>query len=197
VKVELSRQTITARLAAHRPRDPAFAALSRAGVAAVLRFSPAPEVLLMERAARPGDRWSGHISFPGGRESPGDRDLLATAIRETREEVGLDLEQHGRVLGRLDGVRAVARGMPLSMVIVPHVFVCEACPGIRLELGDEAAGVFWLPLAEAASGRLDDTYRYKLGPASWNLPCWRYHGHTIWGLTYQMLSQLLAIATSP
>jgi 8-oxo-dGTP pyrophosphatase MutT (NUDIX family) len=189
--MKLKRDQIAAGLADHRPRDPAFAARSRAGVAAVLRFAPATEVLLMERAARPGDRWSGHISLPGGREASSDPDLLATAVRETREEVGLDLARHGDYLGRLDGIRAVARGQPLSMVIVPHVFACEDCP--ELVLGEEAVGTFWLPLAEAASGRLDDTYKYKLGPATWKLPCWRYQGHTVWGLTYQMLSQLLAV----
>ncbi len=191
LKVTLSRDHIAGKLAEHRPRDPLFAARSRASVAAVLRFSPEAEVLLMERAARPGDRWSGHISFPGGRESPEDPDLRATAIRETCEEVGLDLEAHGDYLGRLDGIRAIARGRPLSMVIVPHVFVCEDCPNLRL--GDEAETAFWLPLDAAASGRLDDVYDYRLGPASWKLPCWRYRGHVIWGLTHQMLTQLLAV----
>jgi 8-oxo-dGTP pyrophosphatase MutT (NUDIX family) len=192
--LRLERDQLAARLADFRPRDPSFVARSRAAVAAVLRFSPDIAVLLMERAARPGDRWSGHISLPGGREAPGDPDLRFTAMRETQEEVGLDLSRHGEYLGRLDGIRAVARGTPLSMVIVPHVFACDEGP--ELVLGDEAAGAFWLPLADAASGLLDATYRYKLGPASWKLPCWRYRGHSIWGLTYQMLTQLLAVAGS-
>lgn len=51
-----------------------------------------PEVLFIKRAARKGDRWTSHIAFPGGGRDPGDKDDLAASIRETREEVGMDLE---------------------------------------------------------------------------------------------------------
>ena len=50
-----------------------------------------PEVLFIKRAGRKGDRWSGHIAFPGGSRDPSDVDDRAVAIRETMEEVGLDL----------------------------------------------------------------------------------------------------------
>lgn len=184
--MEFSREHIAARLADHAPRDPALAPRVRAAVAAILRFEGGPRALLMQRASRAGDQWSGQVSLPGGRESPEDPDLRATAVRETREEVGLDLDREGALLGRLDGVRAVARGRPLSMVIVPFVF--ELRGASELALGDEAESAFWLPLDDARSGRLDGTYRYGVGPASWHLPCWRYGGYTIWGLTYQMLT---------
>lgn len=50
-----------------------------------------PEVLFIKRAGRKGDRWSGHVALPGGKRDPPDADDLVTAIRETKEEVGLDL----------------------------------------------------------------------------------------------------------
>ena len=188
--MHVSREHIARRLAAHRPRDPVLAGDKRAAVAAIIRFRDEPEVLLMERASHPDDRWSGHVSFPGGREAQGDRDLVATAVRETHEEVGLDLEG-AEMLGRLDGLRAVARGRVLPMVIVPYVFRHDADQ--RLALGAEAVTTFWLPLCEAASGRLDAVHPYKMGPARWKLPCFRYRGFTIWGLTYDMLSNLLGV----
>jgi len=50
-----------------------------------------PEVLFIKRAARSGDRWTSHVALPGGKRDPEDADDKATAIRETMEEVGIDL----------------------------------------------------------------------------------------------------------
>ena len=59
---------------------------SRAAVAIVLReMADGPQVLLIRRAQREGDPWSGHMAFPGGRVDPDDESLLATALRETHE----------------------------------------------------------------------------------------------------------------
>lgn len=157
----------------------------------VIAFAAQPEVLLMQRASRAGDRWSGHVSFPGGREASEDPDLRATAVRETGEEVGIDLARDGELLGRTDGVRAIARGRPLSMVIIPYVFALREKP--ELELSEEAESAFWFPLQHAAEGRFDDECRYGIGPAAWKLPCWRYEGYTIWGLTYEMLTGFFAL----
>ena len=50
-----------------------------------------PEILFIKRTTRAGDRWNGHIAFPGGRQEPDDEDDASTSVRETDEEVGLDL----------------------------------------------------------------------------------------------------------
>ena len=50
-----------------------------------------PEVLFIKRAARIGDRWTGHVALPGGKRDPEDEDDRAVAIREASEEIGLDL----------------------------------------------------------------------------------------------------------
>ena len=91
--------------------DKAAAEPKRAAVAAVLRpGSNGPEVLLIRRAEHPNDPWSGHMAFPGGREDPCDADLFGTAVRETLEEVALDLTTNAALLGTLDDLPAVARG---------------------------------------------------------------------------------------
>jgi 8-oxo-dGTP pyrophosphatase MutT (NUDIX family) len=190
--MDLSLERFEARLASHQPGDPILALPGRrAAVAAVLRFDRGPaEVLLMKRATRDDDRWSGQVSMPGGRHDDRDPDLVATAIRETREEVGLDLAR-ARLLGRLDGVQAIARGKALPMTITPFVFAQEEAQAPVL--GDEAAAAFWLPLDRAASGALDDTYRWHLGPVPVPMPCWRWDGFVVWGLTYRMLDGLLTL----
>lgn len=61
-----------------------------------------PEVLFMKRAARTGDRWTGHIALPGGKREPGDLDDRDASIREAGEEVGLDLKaEHCLSIGNL------------------------------------------------------------------------------------------------
>ncbi len=182
----LSLAKLEAHLAARTPSDPVLLAGRRASVAALLREGPSGiEVLLMKRREHPNDRWSGHVSFPGGMEAAGDEDLLATAVRETLEEVGVDLSRSARLLGRLDAHRAVAGGRILPMTITPHVFA--SVEEIVVTPREEAESCFWLPLEAAAAGALDGTVSY--GPLK--LPCWNYGGYVVWGLTYQMLRKLL------
>ena len=190
---ELALPHVERRLAEYRPATiPPLVARRRAAVAAVLRFErERPDVLLIKRATRAGDRWSGHVSFPGGRKDDEDDDLERTAVRETLEEVGLDLSRHGRLLGRLDDVMAVARGKVLPMAITPFVFL-QTEPA-ELVLNHEAEDAFWLPLDEVSSGRLSGTVPYRKGPLTLQLSCWNYGGYTVWGLTHKMLSRLLSI----
>jgi 8-oxo-dGTP pyrophosphatase MutT (NUDIX family) len=189
--MDLSPQRFEQRLAGLRVEDPRTADL-RSAVAALLRFERGvPDVLLMKRVERADDRWSGHISLPGGRESPADADLLATAMRETHEEVGVDLGACARLIGRLEPLRAVARGHIEPMVIAPFVFV-QTGP-VTIELGHEAQGAFWFPLDRAVAGEFADEYRYVLESQTRILPSWRYEGHVIWGLTYRMLDDLLGL----
>jgi 8-oxo-dGTP pyrophosphatase MutT (NUDIX family) len=191
----LSPGHIRQRLAAHRAVEPDAGTGAEAAVAVVLRFdSGVAEVLLMKRAERADDRWSGHVSFPGGRRHPNDLDLLATALRETREEVGLDLAHTARVIGRLDSVRAIAQGKIQPLVI--HPFVFEEVAPAPLVLGDEAESAFWLPLAEVAAGGLDAPFEYLHGPTPLTLPSWRYQDYVVWGLTHHMLQGLLEVTST-
>ncbi|HCD57344.1 MAG TPA: CoA pyrophosphatase, partial [Halieaceae bacterium] len=79
------------RLAAHRPGRPWLRPLmKRSAVALVLQVREGElHILMIKRAEREGDPWSGHMAFPGGRMDPGDAHGYAVALRETQEEVGL------------------------------------------------------------------------------------------------------------
>lgn len=191
--MKLSLSHIERRLAAYRPPgEPLSVDIPRAAVAALLRFDRAtPEVLLMKRSTRAGDRWSGQISMPGGREAPTDGSLYMTAVRETREEVGLDLESHARLIGRYDTIRAGARGQVYSLTITPYVFV--QTQAAELTLNDEAVDAFWFPLDRAVTGELTGEYEYRHEAMAVTLPCWTYEGHVVWGLTHRMLVRLLEI----
>lgn len=54
---------------------------------------PKLEVLLIQRAPRAGDPWSAHLALPGGRRDEDDVDDIATARRETLEEIGINLSE--------------------------------------------------------------------------------------------------------
>ena len=150
------------------------------------------ELLFIRRSENPLDPWSGHMAFPGGRHDPSDEDLLATALRETHEEIGLDLRAHGTLLTRLPDVPAIARGRRLGLVISPFVFALA--PGASLGALDaaEVAEALWVPLAPIARGDGVGTLQYPFEGTVHDLPCVRVgEGRVVWGLTHQMLSALL------
>jgi 8-oxo-dGTP pyrophosphatase MutT (NUDIX family) len=165
----------------------------RAAVAIVIReATDGPQVLLIRRADHPGDAWSGHMAFPGGREDPADESPLATAIRETFEEVALDLGQAGRLLGQLAPLPAVARGRPVGMTIVPFVF--ELVADAELTYSEEVVEAVWVPLDPLLQGRLRTTFTVDRGGGEIvDLPAHDVDGRIVWGLTYRMLDSLFAL----
>lgn len=116
-----------------------------------------PEVLFIKRAGRAGDRWSGHIALPGGKRDPEDESDRAAAVRETREEVGLDLSapevlEAGNLPERI--VATTFGRIPL-MVLCPYIFLytSKATPQLKPS-PDEVASVHWVPLRALLSPKL-------------------------------------------
>jgi 8-oxo-dGTP pyrophosphatase MutT (NUDIX family) len=166
----------------------------RAAVATVVRATDDDlEVLLIRRAERASDPWSGHMAFPGGGQDPRDADLVATSVRETMEEVGLSLEQHGHLLGRLDDVRATARGRVTGLVVSPFVFRVEG--EVRLHTSDEVSEIHWARLGPMYRGERDATIDYPWEGQTLRLPGFRVEGESeriVWGLTHKMLTLFFA-----
>jgi 8-oxo-dGTP pyrophosphatase MutT (NUDIX family) len=186
--VSLLLERLTQRVRPGASLRPADDGRKRAAVAVVLHDEPSgPRVLLMKRTERTGDPWSGHISLPGGRYDKRDLDLLACAIRETREELGIDLEG-ARLLGNLPTLSPLSAG-PNGMEVTPFVFATQE--PVEAHVSAEAAAAFWLPIETAMSGALDDLYTYP--GTDRQFPSWRYEGHVIWGLTFRILAELLAL----
>jgi 8-oxo-dGTP pyrophosphatase MutT (NUDIX family) len=174
------------------PTDAPQPAQKRAAVATILRErSHGPELLLIRRAEHPRDPWSGHMAFPGGREEPSDLDLLETAIRETQEEVSLDLRSHGQLLGRLDELPAVARGRRTGLTIAPFVF--ELTQDVELQHNHEVAEVVWTPLEPMFRGQRATTFAYEISGQQLSLPAHDIQGRIVWGLTYRMLESLFSL----
>lgn len=159
----------------------------RAAVALVLsEREGALSVLLVRRAEREGDPWSGHMALPGGHEHPTDRDLLETAQRETLEEVGLDLE-HAELLGRLDDVSPMRSS---AMAVRPFVFWLPEAP--PLSTSDEIAETLWVSLADLASENLRATREVELAATRLSVPAFVIGERVVWGMTFRLLERFLA-----
>ncbi len=195
----LDRDLVRARLARLGQPPPCDEPGARAAVAVVLgeaRTCPSKlvEVLLIRRAEDPRDPWSGHMAFPGGRQDPGDPDLIETAIRETREEVGLDLRAHAEPIGCLPQLPAIARGRKVGLVIAPHVFALHA--DVPLSPNHEVAEVVWTDLLPLIRGESRATMPYVYQGQRLELPGHKVGERIVWGLTFQMLEGFFDVLRS-
>ncbi|MEM7481397.1 MAG: CoA pyrophosphatase [Acidobacteriota bacterium] len=167
-------------------KEAAVAAILRPGLSSA--GNSALELLLIERTHRSDDPWSGHIALPGGRREGQDPDLLTTALRETREEVGLELVSEVDVIGPLDEVRPNTRKLP-PLIIAPFVATApadaEAVPDPR-----EVAAAFWVPIEKLLAKEAQSEIQVSFGPGEVYFPSIRYRDHHIWGLTHRILFEL-------
>jgi 8-oxo-dGTP pyrophosphatase MutT (NUDIX family) len=168
----------------------------RAAVALLLRLGTAEELelLLIKRATYASDPWSGHVALPGGRQEPADPTLLHTAIRETREEVGVDISGHGTVLGVLDELGPSTPRLP-PLTILPHVAAVER--DLPLTLSREVADAFWVPLSRLRDPAASREVDLDLAAGVTRVRSLSYKEHIIWGLTERILRQFFAILDSP
>lgn len=181
---ELLFEPIARHIALREPLLEPDPALRQAAVALVLApRSGALEVLLIRRAERAGDPWSGQMGLPGGHREAHDADLLATAVRETREELGLDLAA-ARHLGTLEELRPVIR--PLA--VRPFVFGLVTLPAVVP--GPEVHSVRWTRLDALAAAR-SSTEVFHHGELR-TMPCYRLGADVVWGMTYRILEPLVA-----
>jgi 8-oxo-dGTP pyrophosphatase MutT (NUDIX family) len=149
-------------------------------------------VLLIRRADLSGDPWSGHIALPGGRRSPDDADLLATACRETEEEVAVPVRRIGSFIGALDEVAPSTLRIP-PILVAPFVLAVppdtHATPDPR-----EVQAAFWVPLDALRDRSAASEILIDADPDPLRFPSLNYADHVIWGLTYRILDQFLGLS---
>ena len=163
---------------------------SRRPAAVALICAPDPDaILIIRRAERVGDPWSGQMGLPGGRASVEDSDLMATAIRETREEVGIELDPMDCV-ATLDDL--VPQTVMLPRIRVrPFVFLLDRHREVIPN--EEVAGAWWVPLASLLATGIYGVYEVRPGDLVMNRPGYRLHDGVIWGMTERILTPFLEL----
>ena len=140
--------------------------------------------VFIKRAVRPGDPWSGQIAFPGGRREPADADLLATAIREAREEVGVDL-RGATLLGALDDLQPRTPTLP-PVVVRPFVFAVSARPPLAID--EEVQRAFWVSFRRLAEPGVRREVTLTLKGEQRTFPAYDLGDDVIWGMTERILT---------
>jgi 8-oxo-dGTP pyrophosphatase MutT (NUDIX family) len=143
------------------------------------------DVILIERTTG-GSHHSGEVSFPGGRSEDGDADLVATAIREAEEEIGLDVVAADMtVVGTIEPFWIPVSNYSVTAVVA----IARRRPVLRAS-PDEVAAIVEAPLAAFVPPAPVEIVER-------DFPEWRvrYGGYRIgelhvWGATARILGQL-------
>lgn len=149
-------------------------------------ISGAPHLLMIQRARRTGDPWSGQMAFPGGRQAPEDRNILQTACREAEEEVGFDPATEATRITRLSDLVTRSHHSWKPQIVTPFLFELPQEP--TLQINHEAYAEVWIPsqiFSESAAA-----YPWPIGPFTVTLPCYYHAGNPIWGLSLLMIRGL-------
>lgn len=165
--------------------------LAWAAVALMLRDTDrGTEALFIRRAHRRGDLWSGQIAFPGGRWSPEDASLAATAIRESREEVAISLDPETELVGQLDDA---VPGTPVQPPVAVRPFVFHLARPIAVRHSAEVADSFWIPLSVLRAPEVRMPTDIAIRGRTRRFPAYVVGDSVIWGLTERILTDLLVL----
>jgi 8-oxo-dGTP pyrophosphatase MutT (NUDIX family) len=184
-------QLIETRLSQHKPgRKLLRPLMKRSAVAMILQLRDGGlQILMIKRADRVGDPWSGQMAFPGGRMDPDDRHGYAVAVRETHEEVGLLLTEEDACIGRLSDLNARPHKGALGMAVSPFVFRLDR--QVKFRPNYEVAETVWVPLEFLLDTANRETMVWERKGLKIPMPCYFYEGRRIWGLSLMMLDELM------
>ena len=166
--------------------------LVRAAVMVILKEeSSGYSILFIKRTENEGDVFSGHMAFPGGKMRIADKGTMDTAIRETAEETGIDINKSGTVIGELDDFYP-NNPKANHYVVTPYLSLLEEEVELTLD-SVEAADAVWIPIHHLNDPRNQEVrILEKTGRVSDDFVFY-YSDYVIWGMTGRILHQFLLL----
>ena len=162
-----------------------------ASVLLIFQKNPQWEILMIKRVEKEGDPWSGHYAFPGGMRSREDQDQFETALRESHEEVNFNYDEiPHQFLGKLDQLQIHKNGKPIPFLIHPFVVFLEEPFEVIPEVS-EVQDYFWFSLEEIIKKENLHNKEFEFLNSTWELPCISIEEHTVWGISYMILFDLM------
>jgi len=162
---------------------------TEAAVATIITSQTVPEVLVLKRKTHHNDPWSGHYAFPGGHREDGDSSLLATCIRETYEECGIQLSAHNLI--KQYPVRKAGNHLNHSVPVTTFLFELTEQPAIRLQTSEISCHE-WLELEYISNkGNIMNRPMSPRCPETL-FPCIPATAGFVWGFTYETLMMVIA-----
>ena len=191
----ISLDTLTTRLQHYSARRlPGRNLVARCGVILLIAEhgisgdSGSPALLLMRRAERAGDPWSGQVSFPGGRVDPTDACTRDAALRELQEETGISAATELLPIGRLSDLLTREHGRVRPMVVSPYVYRTPRT--LVLEPSREAAKLWWEPLASLVAPERRKRMVWRLAGIPLRVSAIDVDDASLWGLSLMMVDEL-------
>lgn len=181
----------------HRPYQREVKVKTRAAVSIILRDSAmGTEFLMMQRAYDERDPWSGQMAFPGGKIDPCDDTVYDAAVRETDEEVSVQL-RNDDYIGQIDDCYGIAVNGEYRVHVSCYVFK----PNHAIEpVGNyEVADLVWVPF----SVMTEVDRRHILdhpADSSMNFPAVMLNkdkNQILWGLSLRMVLSLFELLKLP
>jgi 8-oxo-dGTP pyrophosphatase MutT (NUDIX family) len=188
--------TLSEFLKSYRPRKILFRkSFIRSSVAIVLadgNSSKEINMLMIKRAKRKGDPWSGDMGFPGGRFSlEEDKKIRDTAIRELFEETGLKNDGLEYV-GRLSELLTKTHEKIFPMVITPFVYKMKG--EVEWKKSSEVEELVWIPLSYFFNNENRVSKKIRRSKVTLSYPCYIFNGRCVWGLSLFMIDELINIS---
>ena len=154
-----------------------------AAVLIPLTDEPQPDLILTRRASHLSSH-AGEVAFPGGKKDPEDKDLVATALRESHEEINLPPDAV-EVIGHLPPARS-----KFGLMVTPIVGVIHPQQDL-VASEDEIDHIFSVPLQFFLENQPNDIHEASYQGQTFRVPCYNYQGNVIWGLTAYFIAEFM------